>query len=57
VRWTSRESQRLIARWMAEGRFDPAPIVTSRRPLAEIVRAMEALQEQPADHLKTLIEW
>ncbi len=57
LRWTGRESQRLIARWMAEGRFDPSPIVTDRRPLAEFVPAMEALLERPGDHLKTLIEW
>ena len=57
VRWTGRESQRLIARWMAEGRFDPSPIVTGRRPLAEFVPAMEALIAQPGEHLKTLIEW
>lgn len=57
LRWTSRDSQRLIARWMAEGRFDPSPIVTSRRPVAEFVAAIEALLERPAEHLKTLIEW
>jgi threonine dehydrogenase-like Zn-dependent dehydrogenase len=57
VRWTSRESQRLIARWMAEGRFDPSPIVTGRRPLAELVPALEALLAHPGDHLKTLIVW
>lgn len=57
VRWTSRESQRLIARWMAEGRFDPAPIVTGRRPLDEFVPAIEALMAHPEAHLKTLIDW
>ena len=57
VRWTGAESQRLIARWMAEGRFDPSPIVTGRRPLQEFVPAMEDLLERPGDHLKTLIEW
>ncbi len=57
LRWTGRESQLLIARWMAEGRFDPSPIVTDRRPLGEFVAAIEALQAQPAQHLKTLIEW
>jgi threonine dehydrogenase-like Zn-dependent dehydrogenase len=57
LRWTSRESQQLIARWMGEGRFDPSPIVTGRRPLAEFVAAMEALQQHADQHLKTLIEW
>ena len=32
LRWTGQESQRLIARWMSEGRFDPSPVVTGRRP-------------------------
>ena len=57
VRWTSSESQRLIARWMGEGRFDPSPIVTSRRPLSEFVAAMDALAAAPHEHMKTLIEW
>jgi (R,R)-butanediol dehydrogenase / meso-butanediol dehydrogenase / diacetyl reductase len=57
LRWTGRESQQLIARWMAEGRYDPSPIVTDRRPLAEFVAALEALQQQPDQHLKTLIAW
>lgn len=57
LRWTSRESQRLIARWMAEGRFDPSPIVTGRRPLAEFVDSLESLRSHPAEHLKTLITW
>jgi threonine dehydrogenase-like Zn-dependent dehydrogenase len=57
LRWTSRESQQLIARWMAEGRFDPSPIVTDQRPLSEFVSALEALLERPAEHMKTLIAW
>jgi (R,R)-butanediol dehydrogenase/meso-butanediol dehydrogenase/diacetyl reductase len=57
VRWTGAESQRLIARWMAEGRFDPSPIVTGRRPLEDFVPAMEDLLQRPGDHLKTLIVW
>lgn len=57
LRWTGRESQRLIARWMSEGRFDPAPIVTDHRPLTEFVAALEALRRHPAEHLKTLIAW
>ena len=57
LRWTGRESQRLIARWMAEGRFDPSPVVTGRRPLQELVQTMEDLQARPGEHLKTLIEW
>jgi threonine dehydrogenase-like Zn-dependent dehydrogenase len=57
VRWTGAESQRLIARWMAEGRFDPSPIVTDRRLLQEFVPAMEDLASHPGDHLKTLVEW
>jgi 2-desacetyl-2-hydroxyethyl bacteriochlorophyllide A dehydrogenase len=57
LRWTSSDSQRFIARWMAEGRFDPSPIVTDRRPLAEFVPAMEALRTKPAEHLKALIDW
>jgi 2-desacetyl-2-hydroxyethyl bacteriochlorophyllide A dehydrogenase len=57
LRWTGRESQRLIARWMAEGRYDPSPIVTHRRPLAEFVPAIEALLAGPDEHLKTLVEW
>lgn len=57
VRWTSGESQRLIARWMAEGRFDPSPIVTGRRPLSEFVQTMEDLLANPGAHMKTLIEW
>lgn len=57
VRWTGKDSQCLIARWMAEGRFDPSPIVTGRRPLAEFVAALETLRDHPAEHLKTLIEW
>ncbi len=57
LRWTSRDSQRLIARWLAEGRFDPSPIVTDRRPLAEFVPVLEELRERPAEHLKTLISW
>jgi 2-desacetyl-2-hydroxyethyl bacteriochlorophyllide A dehydrogenase len=57
LRWTSRESQRLIARWMAEGRYDPSPIVTDRRPLGEFVAALEDLLARPAEHLKTLIAW
>ena len=57
LRWTGRESQRLIARWMAEGRFDQSPVVTGRRPLAEFVPAMEALLAQPAEHLTSLFVW
>jgi L-iditol 2-dehydrogenase len=57
LRWTGSESQRLIARWMAEGRFDPSPIVTGRRPVSEFVAAIDALLERPGEHLKTLIEW
>jgi L-iditol 2-dehydrogenase len=57
LRWTGKESQRLIARWMAEGRFDPSPVVTGRRPLAEFVPAMADLVEHPDQHLKTMIEW
>jgi threonine dehydrogenase-like Zn-dependent dehydrogenase len=57
VRWTGVESQRLIARWMAEGRFDPSPIVTGRRPLEDFVPALEDLLQRPEDHLKTLITW
>jgi threonine dehydrogenase-like Zn-dependent dehydrogenase len=57
VRWTGAESQRLIARWMGEGRFDPSPIVTGRRPLEAFVPAMEDLAARPGDHLKTLITW
>lgn len=57
LRWTGRESQRLIARWMAEGRFDPSPVVTVQRPLSEFVPALEALLAAPAEHLKTLVEW
>jgi len=52
-----RGNQRLIARFMAEGRFDPSPIVTDRRPLEEFVAALETLRSYPAEHLKTLIEW
>jgi threonine dehydrogenase-like Zn-dependent dehydrogenase len=57
LRWTNIESQRLIARWMAEGRFDPSPIVTTHRPLHEFVAALETLRDHPADHLKTLVRW
>ncbi|HVG98690.1 MAG TPA: zinc-binding dehydrogenase [Chloroflexota bacterium] len=57
LRWTGQESQRLIARWMSEGRFDPSPVVTGRRPLSEFGAAMEDLVANPGAHLKTLIEW
>jgi threonine dehydrogenase-like Zn-dependent dehydrogenase len=57
LRWTGAESRALIARWLAEGRFDPSPVVTGRRPLAEIVAAMDDLAQRPGQHLKTLIEW
>lgn len=57
LRWTSRENQLLIARWMAEGRYDPSPVVTDRRPVDEFIVAIEDLLARPADHLKTLIEW
>jgi threonine dehydrogenase-like Zn-dependent dehydrogenase len=57
LRWTGRESQHLIARWMGEGRFDPSHIVTGRRPVSEFVAAIDALLERPGEHLKTLIEW
>jgi threonine dehydrogenase-like Zn-dependent dehydrogenase len=57
LRWTGKESQRLIGRWLAEGRFDPSAIVTGRRPLAEFVAALETLRDHPDQHLKTLIVW
>jgi threonine dehydrogenase-like Zn-dependent dehydrogenase len=57
LRWTSRESQRLIARWMAEGRFDPSPLITERRPVGELVAALDARRERPHEQMKTLIEW
>lgn len=57
LRWTGAESHKLISRWMAEGRFDPSPVVTGRRPFAEFVPAMEDLLAHPEQHLKTLIAW
>ena len=57
VRWTSLESQKMIARWMGDGRFDPSPIITGRRPLAEFVSGLDDLLARPENHVKTLIEW
>jgi L-iditol 2-dehydrogenase len=57
LRWTGRENQLLIARLMAEGRYDPSPIVTHRVPIGEAVMGMEQLLREPATTMKLLIEW
>ncbi len=57
MRWTSQDNQNLIARFMTEGRFDPAPLVTDKLPLAQFEEALTKVEEHQDKTLKVLVEW
>lgn len=57
LRWTGTENLRLIARFMAEGRYDPAPLVTHRMKLDRFVDAIAQLRDHPPETMKVLLEW
>ena len=57
LRWTGYENQQIIARFMDEGRFDPAPIVTHHDSVDNAVESMELLLNEPQDTMKILLDW
>lgn len=57
LRWTGLESQRLIARLMAEGRFDPSPLITDRVPLSQFHEALRRVEEDQQTTVKVLVDW
>ena len=57
LHWTGWENQQLIARLMAEGRFDPAPLVTDRLPLAQFAEALRRVEEEPETTVKAVVDW
>lgn len=57
LRWTGWESQRLIARLMAEGRFDPSPLITDKLPLDQFQEALRRVEKEQDRTVKVLVEW
>jgi threonine dehydrogenase-like Zn-dependent dehydrogenase len=57
LRWTGWESQRLIARLMAEKRFDPSPLITDRLPFAQFHEALRRVEEEQQTTVKVLVDW
>lgn len=57
VRWTSRENLQMIARWMSEGRIAPERLITHRLPLDKLQQGLEAVEGQPTEVVKVLLEW
>jgi len=57
LRWTGWESQRLIARLMAEGRFDPSPLITDKLPLDQFQEALRRVEKEQDKTVKVLVEW
>lgn len=57
VRWTGWESQRLIARLMAEGRFNPSPIITDTLPLDQFYEALHRVEKEQQTTVKVLVTW
>lgn len=57
VRWTGWESQRLIARLMAEGRFDPSPLITDKLPFDRFEEALDRVENAQDKTVKALVEW
>jgi threonine dehydrogenase-like Zn-dependent dehydrogenase len=41
---------------LADGRFDPDPLVTSRLPLEAVADGFEALLDENSDEVKVLVE-
>jgi threonine dehydrogenase-like Zn-dependent dehydrogenase len=57
LRWTSADSQRLIARLMAEKRFDPSPLITDKVPFSQFNEALRRVEEEQQTTVKVLVEW
>lgn len=57
LRWTGAESQRLIARLMAEGRFDPAPLITDTLPFDQFQEALRRVEKEQDKTVKVLVTW
>jgi threonine dehydrogenase-like Zn-dependent dehydrogenase len=57
LRWTGAESQRLIARLMAEGRFDPAPLITDTLPFDQFQEALRRVEQAQDQTVKVLVTW
>ena len=56
VRWTGLDNQLLAERFMAEGRFDPSPLITDYVPIDDINDAMDRIRTDKAV-VKVLAEW
>jgi len=57
LRWTGAESQRLIARLMAEGRFNPAPLITDTLPFDQFQEALRRVEKEQDKTVKVLVTW
>jgi threonine dehydrogenase-like Zn-dependent dehydrogenase len=57
VRWTSAESQRLIARMMEDGRFDPSPLITDILPFDQFYEALRRVEKEQQKTVKVLVTW
>jgi threonine dehydrogenase-like Zn-dependent dehydrogenase len=57
LRWTGMESQRLIARMMADGRFDPSPLITDTLPFDQFYEALRRVEEEQQKTVKVLVTW
>jgi threonine dehydrogenase-like Zn-dependent dehydrogenase len=57
LRWTGVESQRLIARMMADGRFDPSPLITDTLPFDQFYEALRRVEEEQQKTVKVMVTW
>lgn len=56
VRWTTTRNIAQVIDWMADGRLEPAPLITHRFDLDEINAAYDQVVDNPADTLGVVIE-
>ena len=56
IRWSAADNQRLVERYMSDGRFDPSPLLTDRVPLADIDDALHRIRVDKSV-VKILAEW
>ncbi|MEZ4869802.1 MAG: zinc-binding dehydrogenase [Caldilineaceae bacterium] len=56
-RWTGWESQQLIARLMAEGRFDPSPLITDQLLFGQFQEALRRVEQAQDQTVKALVTW
>jgi threonine dehydrogenase-like Zn-dependent dehydrogenase len=57
MRWTGAESQRLIARMMEDGRFDPSPLITDILPFDQFYEALRRVEKEQQMTVKVLVTW